>query len=76
MIGILQGVMAGGAFAVVGVIIGPIIAALFVTLWDIYGMAFKEVLPGVEASDSNIKARNSKAETHSGEVHSEKESAD
>ena len=25
--------------------IGPIIAALFVTIWDIYGVAFKDVLP-------------------------------
>lgn len=32
-------------FGLVGVIIGPIIAALFVTIWEIYGQAFKEVLP-------------------------------
>ncbi len=63
-------------FGVVGVIIGPIIAALFVTVWDIYGMAFKDVLPDVGASDSNVKAKNSGAEMHSDEVHSEKESAD
>ncbi len=34
-------------FGVVGFIIGPIIAALFVTLWDIYGEVFQEVLPRV-----------------------------
>ena len=32
-------------FGVVGVIIGPIIAALFVTVWEIYGQAFKDILP-------------------------------
>jgi predicted PurR-regulated permease PerM len=32
-------------FGMVGVIIGPIIAALFVTIWEIYGQAFQEILP-------------------------------
>ena len=32
-------------FGVVGFIIGPIVAALFVTVWDLYGLAFKNVLP-------------------------------
>ena len=32
-------------FGMVGVIIGPIIAALFVTVWEIYGQAFQDVLP-------------------------------
>lgn len=63
-------------FGVMGVIIGPIIAALFVTVWSIYGMAFKEVLPGVGVSDSNIKTENSRAEKRSEEVYSGKESAD
>ena len=34
-------------FGVVGFIIGPILAALFVTIWEIYGMVFREVLPQV-----------------------------
>jgi len=34
-------------FGVPGIIIGPIIAALFVTIWDIYGLAFKDILPEV-----------------------------
>jgi predicted PurR-regulated permease PerM len=42
-------------FGVVGVIIGPIIAALFVTVWDIYGLAFKDVLPSVVTSDSGAE---------------------
>lgn len=32
-------------FGVVGFIIGPIIAALFVTIWDIYGEVFRDDLP-------------------------------
>lgn len=34
-------------FGVVGIILGPIIAALFVTVWEIYGIAFQDVLPKV-----------------------------
>ena len=34
-------------FGFAGIIIGPIIAALFVTVWDLYGVAFKDVLPEV-----------------------------
>ena len=32
-------------FGPVGFILGPIVAALFVTIWDIYGEAFRDVLP-------------------------------
>ena len=35
-------------FGMIGMIIGPVIAALFVTVWDIYGIEFKEVLPEVK----------------------------
>lgn len=31
-------------FGIIGFIIGPIIAALFVTIWDIYGVVFKDIL--------------------------------
>jgi predicted PurR-regulated permease PerM len=34
-------------FGIVGVVVGPIIAALFVTVWEIYGVAFKDMLPDV-----------------------------
>jgi predicted PurR-regulated permease PerM len=34
-------------FGIAGIIIGPIVAALFVTVWEIYGMAFQDVLPEV-----------------------------
>jgi predicted PurR-regulated permease PerM len=32
-------------FGVVGVIVGPIIAAVFVTIWDICGVVFRETVP-------------------------------
>jgi predicted PurR-regulated permease PerM len=32
-------------FGVMGFVIGPIVAALFVTIWEIYGEAFRDVLP-------------------------------
>ncbi len=34
-------------FGAVGFIIGPIVAALFVTVWEIYGITFKDYLPAV-----------------------------
>ena len=34
-------------FGPLGVIIGPIVAALFVTVWELYGTAFRDVLPSV-----------------------------
>ena len=34
-------------FGALGIIIGPIVAALFVTIWDLYGVAFKDWLPDV-----------------------------
>lgn len=36
-------------FGFIGFVIGPIIAALFVTIWEIYGVVFKEVLPEVSS---------------------------
>jgi len=32
-------------FGIVGVIIGPIVAALFTTVWEIYGVVFRDYLP-------------------------------
>lgn len=34
-------------FGIIGIIIGPISAALFVTIWEIYGESFQEYLPAV-----------------------------
>ena len=38
-------------FGVLGVIIGPIIAALFVTVWEIYGVVFADILPAVARNE-------------------------
>ena len=35
-------------FGLLGIILGPIVAALFITIWEIYGNAFKNYLPRVE----------------------------
>jgi len=34
-------------FGPIGFIVGPIICGLFLTVWDIYGTTFREVLPPV-----------------------------
>jgi predicted PurR-regulated permease PerM len=39
-----------GVYGALGVIIGPIIAALFLTVWELYGETFKDVLPKVKTS--------------------------
>lgn len=45
---ILLGTLGGiGLFGMWGVIIGPVIAALFISIWDIYGQTFSEYLPEV-----------------------------
>lgn len=49
---ILFGTMGGLLlFGVLGFIIGPIVAALFVTVWDIYGTVFRDVLPAPRRSE-------------------------
>ena len=61
-------------FGVVGVIIGPIIAALFVTVWEIYGVAFKDVLPAVAVFGTDAKPPHSGAEILPDELDSEHKS--
>lgn len=34
-------------FGMAGLLIGPLVASLFLTIWDIYGIAFKDILPAV-----------------------------
>ena len=46
-VGTLGGIV---MFGILGFIIGPIVAALFITVWDIYGIAFKDVLPAAGPS--------------------------
>ncbi|NNE84352.1 MAG: AI-2E family transporter [Alphaproteobacteria bacterium] len=51
---ILLAILGGiGAFGFVGIIIGPIIAAVFLTVLDIYRSAFAELLPGSRHIDSD-----------------------
>jgi len=38
-------------FGMLGLVIGPILAALFVTVWEIYGRMFASVLPAVPGRD-------------------------
>ena len=46
---VLFGTLGGiSMFGLLGIIIGPIIAALFITIWEIYGVVFKDYLPDVE----------------------------
>ena len=46
---VLFGTLGGIAmFGILGIIVGPIIAALFITIWEIYGKAFSEYLPEVK----------------------------
>ena len=39
-------------FGIMGIIIGPIVAALFITIWEIYGVAFNDILPQVRSIQS------------------------
>jgi hypothetical protein len=59
-------------FGMVGVIIGPIIAALFVTVWEIYGVAFKDVLPAVADAGTPHEPKNSSTEILPNDSDSEK----
>jgi predicted PurR-regulated permease PerM len=46
LFGTLGGIM---LFGIAGIVVGPIIAALFVTVWEIYGIVFRDILPEVGA---------------------------
>ena len=48
--GTLGGIM---MFGVIGFIIGPIIAALFITIWEIYGAVFQDILPKVAVNGAD-----------------------
>ena len=45
---VLFGTLGGiSMFGIIGIMVGPILAALFVAIWEIYGESFKEFLPEV-----------------------------
>lgn len=56
LFGTLGGIL---MFGPVGIIIGPIMSALLVTVWEIYGVAFKESLPGNGLPGGNDQEENS-----------------
>jgi len=41
-------------FGILGFIVGPIIAALFITIWEIYGEVFKDILPKIKAKSDSV----------------------
>lgn len=46
---VLFGTLGGiSMFGLLGIMLGPIVAALFITIWEIYGETFKKYLPNVE----------------------------
>ena len=47
-------------FGIMGFVIGPIIAALFITMWEIYGRVFKDILPEVGPIVESIKKKKKK----------------
>ena len=52
---ILVGTLGGlFLFGPIGFIVGPIVCGLFLTVWDIYGMTFKDLLPPVKSFRSEI----------------------
>jgi predicted PurR-regulated permease PerM len=43
-------------FGILGFIVGPIVAALFVTVWEIYGVVFRDVLPPGRGAHASVEA--------------------
>ncbi|MCJ7601792.1 MAG: AI-2E family transporter [Desulfobulbaceae bacterium] len=54
---VLFGTLGGiSMFGIIGIMVGPILAALFVTIWEIYGESFKEFLPKVSSRQKSEDA--------------------
>lgn len=60
--GTLGGIM---MFGIAGIFIGPLIASLFVTIWELYGLAFSDYLPEVHHRKAPVDAIDSGAENKS-----------
>lgn len=64
---VLFGTLGGiSMFGILGIILGPIVAALFITIWEIYGKAFEAYLPDVGPLFNHGLTREDEAETASG----------
>jgi len=57
--GTLGGIM---MFGITGIFIGPLIASLFITIWELYGIAFSDYLPEVHRGKASTEARNTATE--------------
>jgi predicted PurR-regulated permease PerM len=63
---ILVGTLGGlYLFGPIGFIVGPIVCGLFLTAWDIYGAAFKDILPPVNRR-AHVQAGKRHGETGKG----------
>ena len=60
--GTLGGIM---MFGIAGIFIGPLIASLFVTIWELYGLAFSDYLPEVHHRKTPVDAMDSDTENES-----------
>jgi predicted PurR-regulated permease PerM len=45
-------------FGAAGIIVGPIVAALFVTVWEIYGATFQDLLGGPSGGGAETSPAN------------------
>jgi len=61
--GTLGGIM---MFGISGIFIGPLVASLFVTIWELYGLAFSEYLPEVLYKKNPVEVSEADAEKESG----------
>jgi predicted PurR-regulated permease PerM len=62
--GTLGGIM---MFGIAGIFIGPLIASLFVTIWELYGIAFADNLPEVFYRKQSSKPVDQDADENSGD---------
>ena len=60
--GTLGGIM---MFGIAGIFIGPLIASLFVTVWELYGLAFSDYLPEVHHKTQSAEDAGEKKEEDS-----------
>ena len=54
MVGTIGGLF---LFGPIGFIVGPIVCGLFVTIWEIYGATFKDILPPVKSLRSETETK-------------------
>ena len=57
--GTLGGIM---MFGITGIFIGPVVASLFITIWELYGIAFSDYLPEVYRKNASNEAINTATE--------------